>query len=108
MRKLVMTTAVAALVLVIVPSAWAISPPRKSPATGDLNVFVGVGASQQKDRQQSCAKGAPRSRGRVAGSTATANMARKAVVAGEQPPRSQLVPLGLKHVQWSAVTALMG
>ena len=103
MRKRATTIAVALIALVVVPSAWAISPPRKAFPTGDLNIFLG--ASQQKDQQQSCAKGAPRSRAR---SSATANMARKAVVACEQPPRSRLIPLGLKHVEWSALSALTG
>jgi hypothetical protein len=67
-----------------------------------------LGAAQPKDQARSCAKGAKRSKVGLAGSTATGNLARKAVVACEQPPRSQPTSLAsLKHAE-AVLLALIG
>ena len=113
LRRRLATTAVSAVVvLALVPSAAAAVTPSKRVALPQLTgtQFVPFARAQSKDRSRSCAKGAPRSKKvRLAGSKATSNMARKAVVACEQPPRSQLLPLigGLKHAQ-AALNVLIG
>lgn len=73
-----------------------------------MQAIFQLGAAQPRDRAKSCAKGAKRSKVGLAGSTAMGNLARKAVVACEQPPRSQPISLGaLKHAE-AILNALIG
>jgi hypothetical protein len=112
MRRRLATTAVSAVVvLALVPAASAGTTPTKRVALPELTgaQFVPFARAQGKDRTRSCAKGAARSKVRLAGSKTTSDLARKAVVACEQPPRSQVLPLlgGLKHAQ-AVLNALIG
>jgi hypothetical protein len=110
-RRLATTAVSAVVVLALVPTASAAGTPAKRVAFPQLTgaQLVPLARAQPQDKARSCAKGAARSKIRLAGSRATSNMARKAVVACEQPPRSQLLPLigGLKHAQ-AALNVLIG
>jgi hypothetical protein len=104
------TTALAVLALGLAPGALAKAPPKpaqETPSLTALRVFFHVEPAQRRDRSHSCAKGATQSKARIARSSATGDLARKAVVACEQPPRSQLVLPGLQHAA-AVVRALVG
>jgi hypothetical protein len=106
------TTAAVALALSLAPAALAQAPAKPAPGTpslAEVQAIFHLGAAQPRDRARSCAKGAKRSKvGLFAGSTATGNLARKAVVACEQPPRSEPISLAsLKHAA-AVIRALVG
>ena len=73
------------LALTVVPTAAASSPPPH------FRVFFPRQVIQpQQARHHSCTAGTPNSRVRLPGSKPVADVARKAVVACEQPPRANL------------------
>jgi hypothetical protein len=82
------------------PAMAAESPPVKS-------IFLKLDAPQSKTRTHSCAKGSAHKQVKLPGTRATGDLAHKAVVACEQPPRSQLLLTKLKHAE-SALLALVG
>jgi hypothetical protein len=76
--------AVAVLILAVAPAAAAkVPPPAKLHVVFPRQVV-------QKDRQHSCAVGAPKSV-RIPGPKTAVDAAKKAVVACEQPPRVNVV-----------------
>jgi hypothetical protein len=105
------TTAFAAVALSLAPAALAQTPTRPAsgtPSLAEVQAIFHLSAVQPRDRSRSCAKGAKRSKVALAGSTATGNLARKAVVACEQPPRAQPIPLStLQHAE-AVLRALIG
>ena len=99
MRQLLL---VLTLVLVLVPTAAAATKP---PIT---SIFLRFDTQQAKPRTHSCAKGGPQKQVKLPGSRATGDLAHKAVVACEQPPRSQPFVTSLKHAETAALLALVG
>jgi hypothetical protein len=99
MRRLVLVAAV--LALVGAAPAMATEPPVKS-------IFLKLDAPQSKTRTHSCAKSGPQKKVRLPGPRAVGDLAHKAVVACEQPPRSQPLVTGLEPAQIAALFALVG
>ena len=92
----------AAFVLLGASPAWA-----KAPPSNPVFVFVGLQTKKEKPDTHSCAKGGPQKQVKLPGSRAFADLMHKAVVACEQPPRSQPLLHGLKHAE-SVLVALVG
>jgi hypothetical protein len=86
----VRTLAVAVVALAAVPAASAKPAPLPGFRVIFPHTFVLAQAPQRPDRQHSCAVGDRRSRVRLPGPKPVGDMARKAVVACEQPPRSRV------------------
>jgi len=99
------------LVLSLAPAALAQAPTKPAsgmPSLAEVQAIFHLTTAESRDRSRSCAKGAKRSKVGLAGSTATGNLARKAVVACEQPPRSQPISIAsLTHAE-AIVRALVG
>jgi len=109
--RVLASTAALVLALGVAPAALAKGPPKRSSRVvivTRVHLIFRLGAPQAKDRSHSCAKGARRSKAHPPGSAATWNLARKAVVACEQPPRSKPITLGgAKHAE-AVLGALVG
>jgi hypothetical protein len=99
-RVLLVSTA---LVLSVASPAWA-----KAPPSNPVKIFLSLPTAQGKARTHSCAKGGPQKQVKLPGSRALGDLAHKAVVACEQPPRSQPFLSGLKHTEAAALLALVG
>jgi hypothetical protein len=99
MRRLVLAAAV--LALVAAAPAVAKEPPAKS-------IFLKLETPQSKARTHSCAKEGSQKKVKLPGSPAFRDQAHKAVVACEQPPRSQPLVTGLEPAQIAALFALVG
>jgi hypothetical protein len=89
----------AALFLALAAPALAQSPPVAS-------IFLKLDSPKGKARTHSCAKGGSQKQVRLPGFRATGDLARKAVVACEQPPRVKLP--GLTDSEFAILTALLG
>lgn len=89
----------AALFLALAAPALAQSPPVAS-------IFLKLDSPKGKARTHSCAKGGSQKQVRLPGFRATGDLARKAVVACEQPPRVRLP--GLRDSEFAILTALLG
>ena len=99
MRRLVLVAAL--LALVGAPPAMAQEPPAKA-------IFLKLDTPQGKTRTHSCAKGGSQKKVKLPGSRAFGDLAHKAVVACEQPPRSKPLLTGIKPEQIAALFALVG
>jgi hypothetical protein len=98
-RRFLLATA---LLLALAPSALAVpAPPAKSP-------FIRLDAPQGKTQTHSCAKGGSQKQVKLPGFRATGDLAHKAVVACEQPPRSQPFSTILERAETAALLALVG
>jgi hypothetical protein len=91
----------AMLLLAFASPAWGKAPPVKS-------IFLKVDTPQSKARTHSCAKGGPQKQVKLPGSRALGDLAHKAVVACEQPPRSQPFVTSLKRAEIAALFAVVG
>jgi hypothetical protein len=102
MRRVSLVSAVL-LALALASPAWATAPPFKP-----INVFLSPHSEPGKAHTHSCAKGGPQKQVKLPGARAIGDLAHKAVVACEQPPRSQPFLSGLKHTEAVALLALVG
>ena len=89
----------AALFLALAAPALAQGPPVTS-------IFLKLDTPKGKARTHSCAKGGSQKQVRLPGSRATGDLAHKAVVACEQPPRVRLP--GLMNSEFAILNALLG
>jgi hypothetical protein len=99
MRRLVLVAAL--LALVGAAPAMAKEPPAKA-------IFLKLDTPQSNARTHSCAKSGKQRQVKLPGSRAFGDLAHKAVVACEQPPRSQPLVTGLEPAQIAALFALVG
>ena len=101
-RVLLLATAI---LLLAASPAWGATGPPAYP----FKILVRLpGAQANKTHMHSCAKGGPQKHVKLPGSGAFVDLAHKAVVACEQPPRSQPFLTGLKGTEAAALLALFG
>jgi hypothetical protein len=93
---------VPALLLASAPAALAVPTP---PST---TVVLRLETPQGKTHTASCAAAGSQKRVKLPGFRAVGDLAHKAVVACEQPPRSQPFVLSLKHAEKAALLILAG
>jgi len=97
-----------ALLLLVASPAWGAKGP---PPVYQFKIFLRLPAgvqAQGKAHTHSCAKGGSQKHVKLPGSRALVDLAHKAVVACEQPPRSQPFLTGLKGTEAAALFALVG
>jgi len=103
-RVLLLATA---LLMLVASPAWG----AKGPPVYQFKIFLRLSAgvqAQGKTHTHSCAKGGSQKHVKLPGSRALVDLAHKAVVACEQPPRSQPFLTGLKGTEAAALFALVG